>query len=46
MKSREIDIFLATYQAAPLSAEIGDLAYNLMKTYSKSNLMAWIPATP
>lgn len=34
---REIDIILATYQAAPTSAEIGQLAYNLMKTYSKSN---------
>jgi predicted nucleic acid-binding protein len=34
---REIDIILATYQAVPLSAEVSQLAYNIMKTYSKSN---------
>lgn len=34
---REIDTIIATYQAAPMSAEIAQLAYNLMKTYSKSN---------
>ena len=34
---REIDIVLATYPAAPLNAEIGELAYNLMKTYAKSD---------
>ena len=35
---REIDTVLATYRASPVSAEIGQLAYNLMKTYSKSCL--------
>lgn len=34
---REIDTIIATYQAAPMSAEICQLAYNLMKAYSKSN---------
>ena len=34
---REIDIILATYQAIPVSAEVGQFAYNIMKTYSKSN---------
>ena len=34
---REIDIILATYQAVPVSAEVGQFAYNIMKTYSKSN---------
>lgn len=34
---REIDLIFATYQAAPVNAEIGQLAYNLMKTYAKSN---------
>ena len=34
---REIDTVLATYEAEPMSAEIGQVAYNLMRTYSKSN---------
>ena len=34
---REIDIILATYQAVPRSAEVGQFAYNIMKTYPKSN---------
>jgi predicted nucleic acid-binding protein len=34
---REIDTILATYPAAPMNLEIGQLDYNLMKTYSKSN---------
>lgn len=34
---REIDIILGTFQAVPVSAEIGQLAYNVMKMYSKSN---------
>ena len=34
---REIDIILATYQAVPVSAEVGQFAYNIMKTYPKSN---------
>ena len=33
---REIDIVVATYEANPLNSEIGELAYNLMKTYAKS----------
>lgn len=33
---REIDIVVATYEAIPLNSEIGELAYNLMKTYAKS----------
>lgn len=33
----EIDIMFGVYQPVPLSPEIGQLAYNLMKTYSKSN---------
>ena len=32
----EIDIVVATYEAVPLNSEIGELAYNLMKTYAKS----------
>src|SRR5215472_17437411 len=31
-KVREIDIILATYQAVPVSAEVGQFAYNIMKT--------------
>jgi len=33
----EIDIILSAYSAQPLSAEIGELGYNLMKSYAKSN---------
>ena len=33
----EIDIVLGIYKSVPMSPEIGHLAYNLMKTYSKSN---------
>ena len=33
---REIDIVVATYEAIPLNSEIGEPAYNLMKTYAKS----------
>ena len=34
---REIDHMLATYRTIPLSEEVGQLAYNLMKNYSKSD---------
>lgn len=34
---REIDIMLATYRTIPLTEDIGQLAYNLMKSYSKSH---------
>ena len=34
---REIDIVVATYEAIPLNSDIGELAYNLMKTYAKSH---------
>src|SRR5438046_2571025 len=33
----EIDIVLGIYKAAPVSSEIGQLAYNLMKAHAKSN---------
>ncbi len=35
----EIDIVIGAYRTIPLSPEIGQLAYNLMKTYSKANGM-------
>ena len=34
---REIDLLITTYRTIPLSEEVGKLAYNLMKTYSKSD---------
>lgn len=34
---REIDLMLAAYRTIPLSEEVGQLAYNLMKSYSKSD---------
>jgi predicted nucleic acid-binding protein len=33
----EIDLVLGGYRVVPTNPEIGQLAYNLMKTYSKSN---------
>jgi predicted nucleic acid-binding protein len=33
----EIDIMLATYRSIPLSEDIGQPGYNLMKSYAKSN---------
>ena len=34
---REIDFMLTAYRAIPLSDDIGQLAYNLMRSYSKSH---------
>lgn len=33
----EIDMMLGTYKPVPVRPEIGEPAYNLMKTYSKAN---------
>jgi hypothetical protein len=34
---REIDLLLAAYRTIPISEDVGQLAYNLMKSYSKSH---------
>src|SRR5207253_3165744 len=34
---RDIDLMLAAYRTIPLSEDVGELAYNLIKTYAKSN---------
>ena len=34
---QDIDLMLAAYRSIPLNEDVGNLAYNLMKSYSKSH---------